>query len=95
MRELKQSAKFKKDRKHVERSGQYGRVMKERFKPAVLALLNDEPLDISYWDHPLKGDMQGSRECHLSFDFLLVYRYEGDDILWLERLGSHSEIFDM
>ena len=48
MRELKQSARFKKDRKRVERSGQYGRVMKERFKPAVLALLNDEPLQKTY-----------------------------------------------
>ena len=95
MRELKQTAKFKKDRKRVERSGQYGRIMIERFKPAVLNLLNDEPLDASYLDHSLKGSLEESRECHLAFDFLLVYRCEGEDILWLERLGTHSEIFGM
>ena len=95
MRELKQSVKFKKDRKRIERSGQYGRIMRERFKPAILTLLNDEPLDASYYDHSLKGNMEGSRECHLAFDLLLVYRYEDDNILWLERLGTHSEIFGM
>ena len=69
--------------------------MKERFAPAVVALLKDEPLDASYHDHALSGDMKGYRKCHIRPDLLLVYRYVGEDWLILERLGSHAELFGM
>ena len=58
----------------------------------VNTLANDIPLEFIYNDHPLKGKRRGSRECHIAPDLLLVYRLEGTDILWLDRLGSHSEI---
>lgn len=65
--------------------------MEKRFKPALAALVNDEQLDPSYYDYPLKGNRQGARECHILFDLLLVYWYEGDDVLYLDRLNTHSE----
>ena len=95
MRRVKESADFKRAKKRIERSGQYTKAMKERFGPAVITLAYDKPLDYSYHDHELRGDKKGSRECHLLFDLLLVYRYEGDDILWLEKIGSHSEILGL
>ena len=41
------------------------------------------------------GGREGSRDCHIRPDFLLVYSYEGDDVLWLERLGTHAEILGL
>ncbi|MBQ4431325.1 MAG: type II toxin-antitoxin system mRNA interferase toxin, RelE/StbE family [Synergistaceae bacterium] len=63
--------------------------MEKRFKPkpALVALFNDEPLAPSYYDHPLKGEMKG----HILFDLLLLYRYDNDDVLYLEALNTHSE----
>ena len=49
----------------------------------------------AYHDHPLRGTYEGCRECHIRPDLLLVYRYEGEEWLILERLGSHAEIFGM
>ena len=91
MRIVQESRLFKRDKRRIDRSGKYSSAMEKRFKPAVVALANDEPLDSSYYDHALKGEMKGLRECHILFDLLLVYRYVGDDVLLLERLNTHSE----
>ena len=34
----------------------------------------------------------GHRECHLSPDWLLIYKIEGSTLI-LVRTGSHSELF--
>lgn len=65
------------------------------FDSVVKLLMNDIPLPAKYRDHPLHNNWEGSRECHLKPDFLLIYTLEGDDLLILERLGSHSEIFGL
>lgn len=90
MRRLEESNSFKRDKKKILRSGRYGSAIEKRFKPAVIALMNDIPLDRSYYDHPLHGDLEGCRECHILFDLLLVYRKVDDDLLILDRLDSHS-----
>ncbi|WP_375148589.1 type II toxin-antitoxin system YafQ family toxin [Enterococcus mundtii] len=47
-----------------------------------------------YRDHHLTGNYVGFRECHISPDWLLVYKIDNDQlILILARLGSHSELF--
>ncbi len=94
MRRIEQSSVFKRQKKRIDRSGNYRRVMDTRFKYAVLALANDHELDYSYHDHELHGNWDGYRECHLAFDLLLVYKYE-DDTLILEMLGSHSEVLGL
>ena len=43
-------------------------------------------------DHNLTGDHAGYRECHVSPDWLLVYRYEANE-LFLYRTGTHSDLF--
>lgn len=91
MRNVLESRRFLRDKKRIGRSGRYSSALEKRFKPAIAALVNDEKLDSSYYDHPLKGEMQGFRECHILFDLLLVYKYIGDNVLWLERLNTHSE----
>lgn len=45
-------------------------------------------------DHNLSGDYIGYRECHISPDWLLIYRQEGNELL-LYRTGTHSDLFDL
>ena len=50
-------------------------------------------LDARYEDHPLAGTWKHHRECHLSPDLLLVYRYKDADSLILVRLGILIVLF--
>jgi mRNA interferase YafQ len=56
-------------------------------------LIHRERLEPPHRDHPLKGEWKGHRECHLTPDWLLIYRIHGDEITF-ERTGSHSDLFD-
>jgi len=45
-------------------------------------------------DHALIGDYKGFRECHITPDWLLIYRIEDDVlVLHLFRTGIHSDLF--
>jgi mRNA interferase YafQ len=43
-------------------------------------------------DHALQGEWQDFRELHLGGDMLLIYKNE-EKIIYLVRLGSHSQLF--
>ena len=43
-------------------------------------------------DHELLGEYKGMREFHLGGDMLLIYTVV-DDVLYLQRLGTHSQLF--
>lgn len=43
-------------------------------------------------DHTLSGDYIGYRECHITPDWLLVYRHNAGE-LFLYRTGTHSDLF--
>ena len=43
-------------------------------------------------DHALKGNYVGRRECHISPDWLLIYRVDGNEI-YLDRTGTHADLF--
>lgn len=62
---------------------------------SVIRLLRSkETLPEKYQDHSLLGDYRGMRECHFQPDTLLIYWINKDEqILNLERIGSHSELF--
>jgi mRNA interferase YafQ len=82
---------FRKDWERLSRSGRYDL---NRLKEAMLRLIaNDEPLGPEWFDHPLRGDWVDHRECHIGGDFLLIYRLEGDAIMFV-RAGTHSELFE-
>ena len=86
---------FAKDWQRLARSGRYD--MKRLKKAMLLLIASDEPLGPEWLDHPLKGNWQGHRECHIGGDFLLVYRLDdkgpGGLIVSL-RAGSHAELFN-
>jgi mRNA interferase YafQ len=45
-----------------------------------------------YFDHPLGGEWNDHRDCHIRPDLILIYRKPDDQSLDLVRLGSHSEL---
>lgn len=96
MRHVDRRSKFRRDLKREERGLYSPLLIKGGELSKVLRMLaNDIPLPLKYRDHQLHGGWEGSRECHIKPDFLLIYTLEGDDMLWLERLGSHAELFGM
>ncbi len=60
---------------------------------ALIELLTQrKPLPAKYRDHKLTGYSKEHRDCHIESDWLLIYRFDGEDLI-LERTGSHSELF--
>lgn len=88
MLRLRYSNRFKKDFKAVVKRGYDVKLLEE-----VLDLLVQETvLPQKHLDHPLAGNYAGHRECHITPDWLLIYKVE-KDILSLTRTGTHSDLF--
>ena len=88
--EVRFTRQFKRDLKLAKKQG------KDliRLYDVIEQLANGETLDEKYRDHDLKGEYEGSRECHIEPDWLLIYEIQGEVlVLILYRLGSHSELF--
>lgn len=84
----KHSKKFKRDIKKYE----HQKTIMQALRDVIERLLNQMPLNEKNCDHPLTGNWIGHRECHVKPDILLIYKSD-DTTLFLERLGSHSELF--
>ena len=84
------SNRFKKDLKTAAKRG----YDLDLLDTVINTLAMQQPLPEKNRDHALIGDYIGFRECHISSDWLLVYRVDGDDlILFLSRTGTHSDLF--
>lgn len=60
----------------------------------IQKLSNGEVLPPKNRDHSLINDYKGCRECHITPDWLLIYRREDVlQIISLVRTGSHSDLF--
>ena len=91
MRTIEKSTQFKKDyRKAVKSISQSA--LDERLGFVVRCLLADQQLPESFKDHALKANWKGHRDCHVFPDLVLIYRLQGDSVLRLVRLGSHSDL---
>jgi mRNA interferase YafQ len=88
MRAIHETKQFRRDIKKLKKQGKE----LEKLKQIVLVLVSGDDLDARYRDHALIGPWQGSLDCHIEPDWLLIYRRETDH-LFLERTGSHSELF--
>lgn len=82
---------FKRDYKKIKKQHKNLTLLRE----VVNQLKLGETLDVKYKDHQLSGDWVGSRECHITPDWLLIYEIdEAEGVLNLIRTGSHSELFE-
>jgi len=87
MLNLKITNRFKKDLQKMTGQGK----IYEKLRTIIEILLNQQPLDSKHSDHPLVGNWKGRRELHVEADWLLIYKIE-DDVLILERTGTHSHL---
>ena len=91
MREIRQTATFKRDLKR-EAKGQHREFLSRHFTHLIGKIANDEPLAAQVRDHPPVGEWKDFRDCHLRPDLVLIYRKPDDTTLQLVRLGSHAEL---
>ena len=88
---VKNTAQYRRDIKRLKRSGYDLR----KIDNVVHILAARKALPAKHKDHRLKGVLAGNRECHIEGDWLLLYRYEQDQlILVLVRSGTHSQLFN-
>lgn len=90
MLDVRYSTKFKKD---------FNACVKRRYNMALLQQVIDtlkapDTLPPKNADHNLSGNYTGYRECHVSPDWLLIYRQAGNELL-LYRTGTHADLFGM
>ena len=80
-------------KKDIKKASKQGRNIDLLFD--IIDQLSDgKKLDPKFKDHKLSGEYEGKRECHIEPDFLLIYQInEKEIILYLVRVGSHSELF--
>ncbi|KXW57066.1 type II toxin-antitoxin system YafQ family toxin [Ferrovum myxofaciens] len=91
MRKIEQTGQFRRDYKR-EAKGLHRKVLAEELKTALSLLANDRPMPERYFDHPLVGNWNDHRDCHIRPDLVLIYRKPDEGRLQLVRLGSHSEL---
>ncbi len=90
MLRIRYETSFKKDYKRIVKRGYDIRL----FETVVELLANEQLLPEKYRDHSLSGDYSGFRECHITPDWLLIYRIDNQElILQLTRTGTHSDLF--
>jgi mRNA interferase YafQ len=81
---------FKKDYKRVVKRGYNTDLLKE----VIDILVSEEKLPKKYKDHELDGVYAGYRECHITPDWLLIYKKDQEElVLLLTRTGTHSDLF--
>lgn len=88
--EIKPTNKFRKDLKRLQKRGYDLSLIKEVIKK----LASGESLPEKNRDHFLTGDYLGKRECHITPDWLLIYKVEANILtLSLTRTETHSDLF--
>lgn len=88
---IKNSIRFRKDYKKIRRNAKFD---KNRLEFFLTALVKNKPLDSVYRNHKITGEYEGCFECHICPDILLIYKInQASEIIYLVRIGSHSEIF--
>jgi mRNA interferase YafQ len=89
MQEVKYTSRFKRDYRR-EQSGRLCKKLDALLMEVVNLLAADKPLPHRHFDHPLSGEWNDHRDCHIRPDLILIYRKTDDANLELVRLGSHS-----
>ena len=89
MYHIQATKRFRKDVKRLKKS----HVDLSRLGLIIDQLAAGETLLPEYRDHALRGEMAGSRECHIAPDWLLRYVKEDERlILILIGTGSHRDV---
>ena len=90
MLDVRYSTKFKKDFKTCQKRNYDMRLLQQ----VIDTLRIPAPLPGKNKDHNLTGNYVGYRECHVSPDWLLIYKQTDSELL-LDRTGTHSDLLGM
>jgi mRNA interferase YafQ len=93
MRRIEHTTAFRRDYKR-EKKGQLKKQLDGLLGDLIALLAADAVLPAAASDHPLSGEWNDHRDCHVRPDLVLIYRKVGNGVLQLVRLGSHSQLFD-
>lgn len=88
MLSIERTSRFKRDVKRISKRGKDS----SKLKKVILLLVNKIKLPERFRDHCLSGRYEGTRECHIEPDWLLIYTIVGS-CLRLERTGTHADLF--
>lgn len=88
MLDVRYSTKFKKEFKTCVKRG----YSMERLQAVIDTLRIPKPLPLKNKEHNLGGRYSKYRECHIEPDWLLIYRYDENELL-LYRTGTHADLF--
>ena len=95
MRIADHTKQFRKDYKHLQKSGRYNL---EKLHQVLDLLIDGKQLEKRYYDHPLRGEWQGCRDCHIESDLVLIYELgindNGLEVITFHRTGKHSNLFE-
>lgn len=84
------SGQFKKDAKLCKKRNYDITLLEE----VLIRLRKDGELPIVYRPHILSGNYSGYWECHIKPDWLLIWKHDDvNEIIYLERTGTHSDLF--
>ena len=88
---IRKTSRYKKSLKKVLRRGKDIK----KISTVVRMLAMGETLPPQYRDHPLSGDLEGLRDCHIENDWVLLYFYTttGELVLTLTDTGTHSDLY--
>jgi mRNA interferase YafQ len=83
------TTQFKRDYKRIKKQQKD----LEKLSNIINCLVTNKILSPKYRDHQLSGKWSGHRDFHIEPDWILIYRITSDT-LYLERTGSHSDLFE-
>lgn len=87
---IEYTSRFKKEHKLAKKRGRNISLL----RTVIDILAKGEPLPEKYRDHSLVSNWTGYRECQIQGDWLLIYKYQNDElILSLTATGTHSDLF--
>ena len=87
---IEYTSRFKKEYKLAKKRGRNISLL----RTVIDILAKGEPLPEKYRDHSLVSNWTGYRECHIQGDWLLIYKYQNNElVLSLTATGTNSDLF--
>lgn len=93
MRIPRHTKRFRRDYLKAKRSGK----KMKKLEVLMSLLIDSKPLPVKYKDHPLHGEWQHVRDCHIEGDWILLYELgkdeTGNDVITFHATDNHSNLF--
>jgi mRNA interferase YafQ len=65
-----------------------------KLREVIDMIVDEQPLPPKYCDHPIHGEWEGSRDCHIQGDWVLIYEIDkAARTVTFHRTGSHSDLY--